>query len=59
MDVAVVALGVPLGVPQVEYWSRVQVTRRAFVDNVTICYNRPFYSCLLSDLAYEWLRGCR
>ena len=21
--------------------------------------NRPFYSCLLSDLAYEWLRGCR
>ena len=21
--------------------------------------NRPFYSCLLSDQAYEWLRGCR
>ena len=21
--------------------------------------NRPFYSCLLSDLAYEWQRGCR
>ena len=21
--------------------------------------NRPFYSCLRSDLAYEWLRGCR
>ena len=21
--------------------------------------NRPFYSCLFSDQAYEWLRGCR
>ena len=21
--------------------------------------NKPFYSCLLSDLAYEWLRGCQ
>ena len=21
--------------------------------------NRPFYSCLLSDPAYEWQRGCR
>ena len=21
--------------------------------------NGPFYGCLLSDLAYEWLRGCR
>ena len=21
--------------------------------------NRPFYSCLLSDLAIEWQRGCR
>ena len=25
----------------------------------TILTNRPFYSCLLSDQAYEWLRGCR
>ena len=21
--------------------------------------NRPFYSCLLSDPAYEWQQGCR
>ena len=21
--------------------------------------NRPFYSCLLSDLTYEWQRGCQ
>ena len=27
--------------------------------NVTflLCYNRPFYSCLLSDLAFKWKRG--
>ena len=22
-----------------------------------VCTNRPFYSCLLSDLAFEWQRG--
>ena len=22
-------------------------------------FNKPFYSCLLSDPAYEWQRGCR
>ena len=31
------------------------------IRNSEICsvYNKPFYSCLLSDPAYEWQRGCR
>ena len=27
--------------------------------HLAVCYHRQFYSCLLSDLAFEWQRGWR
>ena len=30
-----------------------------FKSPIKFIKDRPFYSSLLSDLAYEWLRGCR
>ena len=34
------------------------VTAKAYIVQGA-CSNKPFYSCLLSDPAYEWQRGCR
>ena len=38
---------------------RAQGNKTKIITKILSTLNKPFYSCLLSDPAYEWQRGCR